>query len=198
MHTTFKLLHYNNACTERYQHLAKKLGGITKYGRDTPITMTQILDANGLNDALWAFCSMTPNEDMQRAARLFACACAERVLPIYEKQFPDDSRVRDCINTARRFAVGEATSEEMAAANAAVCARAASWAAVCAWAAANAAVCARDASRAASRAASWATVCARAAANAAVCARDVCARAAGAAERTEQEKILRKLLKDVE
>jgi hypothetical protein len=78
-----------------------------------------------------------------RTARLFACDCAERVLPLFELAHPDDSRPRVAIETARRFANGEATSDELAAAGAAAePAGAASWAAVGA---------ARDAARAAER-----------------------------------------------
>ena len=69
--------------------------------------------------------------------RLFAADCAERVLPIYERD-RDDPRPRQAIDTARRFARGEATREELSAA----------WAA--AWAAAW------DAARDAERAAAWA------------------------------------------
>jgi len=36
-----------------------------------------------------------------RAARLFAADCAERVLPIFEEQFPNDSRPREAIAAAR-------------------------------------------------------------------------------------------------
>lgn len=51
--------------------------------------------------------------------RLFAADCAERVLGHYDSRFPDDNRVRDCIEVARRYAIGEATDEERAAARAA-------------------------------------------------------------------------------
>ena len=66
--------------------------------------------------------------------RLFACECAERVVPLFELRYSDDKRPRAAIETARRFANGEATRDEMAAAEAA----------------------ARDAARAAARDAAWA------------------------------------------
>ncbi len=90
----------------------------------------------------------------ERSARLFACDCAQRVLPLYEKEAPDDDRPRKSIETARLFAKGRATQKELAAARDA--ARAAAWAAAgdAAWAAARAA--ARDAARAAAWAAAWA------------------------------------------
>ena len=51
--TTFKQLHDNGACIDRYRHLAKTLGGIKKYGRITPINLLTILEHNGLDDFFW-------------------------------------------------------------------------------------------------------------------------------------------------
>ena len=98
----------------------------------------------------------------KKSARLFAADCAERVLPIFEKYHPKDTRPRDAIAVARRFANGEATHDELAAAGAAAlaaardAARAAARDAACAagWAAAWAA--AGAAAGAAARAAAWA------------------------------------------
>jgi len=50
------------------------------------------------------------------ALRLLACDFAEDVLPIFEKKYPNDDRPRKTIALARRFAVGKATREELAAA----------------------------------------------------------------------------------
>ena len=60
-----------------------------------------------------------------RTARLFAADCAEHVLPLFEAALPGDARPRTAIETARRFANGEVTDEERAAARAAE--RAAAW-----------------------------------------------------------------------
>ena len=105
-----------------------------------------------------------------RNLRLFACDCAERVMPIFERQRPNDERPRRCIAVSRLFADGLATSEELTAAGTA--ARAA------AWAAAEAATGA--AARAASGAA-WAAVEAAAGAAAGAAAEDAAGAAAGAA-----------------
>jgi len=78
----------------------------------------------------------------ERTARLFAADCAEHVLDALEDRYPSDPRSRNAIAVARRFANGQATQDELAAA------RDAAWAA--AWAAAW------DAARAAARAAAWA------------------------------------------
>jgi len=72
----------------------------------------------------------------ERTARLFACDCAEHVLYLYERDYPDDKRPRQAIETARRYASGHATKEELSAAGAAV--YGAAWAA---WHAAGAAAC---------------------------------------------------------
>ena len=98
-----------------------------------------------------------------RTARLFACDCASQALPIFEKQHPGDNRPRQAIETARRFANGQATHNELAAARAAAWAAAKTATGDAAWAAARAAArdadwaaardAARDAARAAARAA---------------------------------------------
>ena len=43
----------------------------------------------------------------------FALLCAERVLPVYEKQHPDDKRVRRCIATTREYLRGATTLDEL-------------------------------------------------------------------------------------
>ena len=102
----------------------------------------------------------------ERTARLFAADCAEDVLYLFENERPNDQRPRQAIETARRYANGDATQEELRAAWAAAgdAARDAAWAAAwaaawdAAWAAAWAAAgdAAWAAARAAARAAAWA------------------------------------------
>ena len=71
----------------------------------------------------------------ERSARLFAAECAERVLPIFERERLGDGRPRLAISAARAFACGEIYAAARDAAGAA--AGAAAWAA--AWDAAGAA-----------------------------------------------------------
>jgi hypothetical protein len=218
--TSLALLHAAGACTDRYRHLAKALGGVKAYGRETPIPLLSILSHNGLHDALWALVAVPEDEVplRDRVARLFACDCAERVLPVFERECPGDVRPREAIAVARRYAAGAASEAEMAAARDAAgaaawaAARDAAWAA--AWAAARdaawaAGAAARDAAGAAAwdaardagaaaRAAAWAAAraaagdAARAAAWAA--ARAAAGDAAWAAERAWQAGGFRKLL----
>ena len=74
---------------------------------------------------------------------LVACDCVELVLPIFEKKYPDDKRVRECLETTRKWANGEATIEDVhkarAAAYAAATAATATAAAYAAYATAYAA-----------------------------------------------------------
>lgn len=44
---------------------------------------------------------------------LCACECARLSLPIYEKKYPNDNRVRNCIEVAERWAKGKTTIEEL-------------------------------------------------------------------------------------
>ena len=154
LHTTFQLLKLAGACGQHrgsgrgYSKLAVSLGGVSKYGKHTPIPLTYVLESNGLDDALWTLKATLPEEEAERdkLARLLACDYAEGedglVLKSYEDEYPGDLRVRRCIETARRFAVGMATQEELAAARNA--ARASARAAV-------------RAARATSRDVAWAT-----------------------------------------
>jgi hypothetical protein len=121
----------------------------------------------------------------KKTARLFAADCAEHVLPIFEKEYPNDDRPRKAIQATRAFANGKIGAAAGAAARAA--AGAAAWAG--AWAAAGAAArdAAWDAAGAAARAAAGAA--ARAA------AWDAAWDAAGAAEKKWQTERLMKYLK---
>ena len=110
--TTLKALRAASACTGGYLKLRKGLG--PKYGSETPIPLTRILDINGLDDTLWALDKVVAGGD--KVVLLWACDCADRVLPIYAMHYPNDLRVRQCIITTRAFANGTATLEDLAAA----------------------------------------------------------------------------------
>jgi len=138
LHTTFRKAKENNACIESYRKLANALGGVNKYGRDTLIPLDKVLEVCGFDDTVWALRIL--KEPADREIRLFACDCAERVLHLFEAEYPEDSRPRQAIETSRKFANGEAPIEELAAARAAAWAAAGAWdAAAAAWDAAAAA-----------------------------------------------------------
>jgi hypothetical protein len=108
--TTFKLLRVHDACTDRYAVLRKSLRG----RRDNePIGIVEVLDHNGLDDALWALRAVPDEQAAERdkLARLYACWCVRQVLHLLT-----DERSRVAVETAERFAVGEATWDELDAA----------------------------------------------------------------------------------
>jgi hypothetical protein len=126
-----------------------------------------------------------------RDLRLFACWCVRQVWPLLA-----DKRSKHAVEVSEKFAVGDATAEEMDAAWAAAwaasdaardaardAASAAAWAAsAAAWAATYASYAARDAARDAASAAAWAASdAAWAATYASYAARDAARAAAGAA-----------------
>ena len=130
LYTTFRLAKDANACIDSYRKMGRELG-IIKYGKDTPIPLTKVLEVCRLNDALWTLRCATDQPAADKLARIFACDCAWRVLPLYEKQYPNDKRIRDCIETTRRFLIGEASKEELESAESA--ARSAVWSAEIEW-----------------------------------------------------------------
>jgi hypothetical protein len=118
------------------------------FGRRKSVTVADILLAPiPTQDRLWCVLReecMTPKQ-----LRLFACQCAERALEREHKAGREpDKRSWEAIAVAHRFAIGEATIEELAVA------RDAAWAA--AWAA-EAAAWGAEAAAWGAKAAAWAT-----------------------------------------
>jgi len=60
-----------------------------------------------------------PESEGRKKLVLCACECARLSLPSYQKKYPGDERVARCIETAERWANGEATIEELRTARAA-------------------------------------------------------------------------------
>ena len=154
IYTTLNEIREHSPCSGGWAKLLKSLG--KTHADDEPLALEQILDSNGLADALWA---LRVVRGYDKELRLFACQCARLVLPIYEKQYPEDGRPRKAIEAAEAFALGQIGKAELekAHANAADASRAAYAAdvadaadvAYAAYAAAYAAYAAADASRAA-------------------------------------------------
>jgi len=158
--TTLNKIRDHSPCQEGWEKLLKHLGK-TK-ADDEPLPFAVIVESNGIEDALWC-CRSAPEYDKEW--RLFAVWCARQV-----KHLMTDPRSVAALDIAERFANGEATTRELAAAGAAAwdaagaaaraAARAAAWDAAgdAAWAAAGVAagVAARDAAGAAAGDAAWA------------------------------------------
>jgi hypothetical protein len=101
--TTFDRLKKAGVCEDGYKKLAKSLGGVTKYGLNTPINLLHILESNGVDDCLWALRATV--EECEIISRLMAADFAESVLPIFEKERPDDKMLR-----ARLATIGDSGS----------------------------------------------------------------------------------------
>ena len=139
LHTTLNLLKRAGACGQKvgcqegYDKLRHHLGEGWK--KDQPISLTVVLESNGLDDALWCLRAVLPEESgwRDKLARLLACDYAEHVAHLWVPLPGVDWKPSGTIAVARRYAHGQATEEERAAA------RAAAW----------------DAAGAAARAAAW-------------------------------------------
>ena len=138
---TLKQLRESGACFDGYNKLVARISGehlvtanrYATYDQDAPIEIIQILDSNGLDDALWSLLCVSGKE---KEIRLFAVWCARQVQHLMK-----DKRSADALDVAENFANGLASSEELMAARDA--ARDAAWDA------------ARDAARDAAWGAAW-------------------------------------------
>ena len=104
--TTFKLLRKHSACKDRYTVLRNALNR----GDNDPITLVEILDSNGLEDALWALPAV-PNEqtaERDKLARMFACWCVRQVWHLLT-----DERSRHAVEVAERYVAGKASYYEV-------------------------------------------------------------------------------------
>ena len=141
MKTTLNQIRECGPCKSGWKKLLAHLGK-TKADDDS-LSIVTILESNGIDDALWCLRAVKGRD---REIRLYAVWCARQV-----QHLNTDPRVSACIDVAERFANGEATDEERAAAGGAArdAARAAAWdaARAAAWDAARAAAgaAARDA-----------------------------------------------------
>jgi hypothetical protein len=104
--TTLNRIKAARPCADGWAKLLRHLGKIEP--DDEPLPFETILDSNGLADALWC-CRSAPEYD--RDWRLYAVWCARQV-----ECHLTDPRSRAALDVAERFARGEATTEELAAA----------------------------------------------------------------------------------
>jgi len=121
LHTTLNLLKENYACRDGYRTLCKSLP--KDFDKDKKIELSYILGVCGFEDAIWSLRATTENS--LQLMRELALWNAEQVLPIYEGEYPNDSRVRNCIAVTKQYSRGEASKSELESAAADVLAAAA-------------------------------------------------------------------------
>ena len=150
--TTLNLLKSHRACTDGYRTLLKYVG--SDYDPNAPIDLLTVLTSNGLDDCFWTLRATTNPALAERLSSLAACDFAERVVHNYPEE---ETVLRDCIQTARDYADGKATDEQLQKADSA--ARSAAWSAAdsAARSAAEGAAegAAWSAARSAARSAAW-------------------------------------------
>jgi len=129
MKTTLNEIRAHSPCHEGWEKLLRTLGK-TK-ADDEPVSIVQVLDSNGLDDALWCLRAVKGRD---KEIRLYAVWCARQV-----QHLMTDKRSTEALDVAERFANGEASQNELAAASDAARAAARAAASDAAWAAAWAA-----------------------------------------------------------
>lgn len=151
MKVTLEQIRAKSPCPEGWKKVKSYIEGSNI---EQPFCVSEIIKSNDIDDTLWVLENVC-GSDGELICHIFACDCAERVLPIFEKSYPEDDRPREAIRIKRLWARGEVDDAAGSAARAA--ARAAAWSA--------AGSAARAAAGSAARAVAWAS--ARAAARAA-------------------------------
>ena len=107
--TTLELCKENKACSSGYKTLIKSLP--KGHSKTEPIALTHIIESNGLQDAIWALRATT--EPCRDFITSYALWCAEQVLDIYEKEYPNDKRVRECLEGIRKYQAGKISKKDL-------------------------------------------------------------------------------------
>src|SRR6056297_1815265 len=75
---------------------------------DTEVSILEILESNGVEDAFWAL-----RTQEYRDYCLILADIAESVLHIWEERYPNDNRPRLAVETIRKWYSGEATDQDL-------------------------------------------------------------------------------------
>lgn len=108
MLTTLNQIRACSPCKSGWTKLLAHLGKTS--ADDAPLSIITVLDSNGLDDALWCLQAVKGRD---REIRLYAVWCARQV-----QHLMTDPRSLAALDVAERFANGEATDTERAAAGA--------------------------------------------------------------------------------
>lgn len=106
METTLNEIRDQSPCTEGWTKLLRTLG--KTQADNEPLSIITILESNGLDDALWCLRAV---KNRNKEIRLYMVWCARQV-----QHFMTDPQSLDALDVAERFANGEATQKELAAA----------------------------------------------------------------------------------
>ena len=109
LYTTINKLKEERACESGFKKILKFVG--PNFDRDKNIPLSDIIKSNDIDDAIWALRATI--ECSKKVYQQIALFCAEYSLGIYEKQYPDDSRVRDCIEATKKYINNEIELDEL-------------------------------------------------------------------------------------
>ena len=85
---------------------------LAKDHKDTDlIPLTHVIKSNGLQDAIWSLRATT--EPCRDFITNYVLWCAEQVLDIYEKKYPDDKRVREYLEGVKKYQLNEISKENL-------------------------------------------------------------------------------------
>ena len=99
-YTTLNEIKLRRPCGEGWDMLLASLNKTE--ADDEPLSFKYILESNGIKDAVWALCVLDYKDQA-----LFRADVAELVLPIFEEEYPNDSRPRKAIEAIRDFYHGK-------------------------------------------------------------------------------------------
>jgi len=100
-----------NPCTDRWKNLIKHYPN----WEGTPLDFLK-LEHISVEDKQWLF--LREEYVPKRELHLYACLCAEQVLHIFEKEYPDDKRPREAIEAKRLWLDGKISDDALDSASA--------------------------------------------------------------------------------
>ncbi|MCK4521268.1 MAG: hypothetical protein KAU20_01750, partial [Nanoarchaeota archaeon] len=111
MKTTLERIKKYQPCTDGWRKLCEGLGTSEP---QTEVTILQILEINGVQDAFWALRTQD-----YRDYCLLLVGVAETILQNFEKEYPEDRRPREALEAIRKWEAGNLGDEELKAADSA-------------------------------------------------------------------------------
>jgi len=122
-HLNLSILRDGGLDENQYEILVEKLG--SDYGDETPLTLSKILELNEISDCLCVFQYFDEchHEVLKKIAVELAVYCAADVLPLFEKEYPNNEIPRKAIAAVRAWLDDPKDETAAAAAYAALAAR---------------------------------------------------------------------------
>ena len=110
IYTTLQSCKDNYACTSGYRKLLAYVG--LDYPMDKNISLLTILKSNGLADTMWVL-DRAALGDNKLFRMKFGVWCAEQCYKYWKAKYPNDDRVKNCIDMTHKFIIGGCSQEEL-------------------------------------------------------------------------------------